>query len=96
MTDPIGPHNHVIPAFITSRLPENLLDTDLIIDSEGENFIGTGLRVTSTLRLHRVMTVTTSIIKRELGTLADGMQSEVPDKLKKLFGYEQQDRQEGV
>jgi mRNA interferase MazF len=30
LTDPIGPHDHIILAFITSRIPDSPLETDLI------------------------------------------------------------------
>jgi mRNA interferase MazF len=46
----------------------------------------TGLRVTSTLRLHRLITVTTALIRRELGELPPSMKVKVTDKLKELFG----------
>jgi len=45
LTDPIGPHNHVIPAFISSRVPENQLETDLILEESDPGFSATGLRV---------------------------------------------------
>jgi mRNA interferase MazF len=86
LTDPIGPHRHIILAFISSRLPDDLLESDLVIDSSGEDFSITGLRVSSTLRLHRLMTVTTSLIKRELGELSPGLQEKVLNKLKRVFG----------
>jgi mRNA interferase MazF len=86
LTDPIGPHRHIILAFISSRLPDDLLETDQVIDSNGEDFSITGLRVSSTLRLHRLMTVTTSLIKRELGELSPALQEKVLKKLKKDFG----------
>jgi mRNA interferase MazF len=86
LTDPIGPHRHVILAFISSRIPADLLDTDLILDARQAGFASTGLRVSSTLRLHRLMTVTTALIQREMGELSPGMQAEVANKLRKLFG----------
>jgi len=86
LTDPIGPHRHVILAFITSRIPTDLLESDLVLESSQADFAITGLRVTSTLRLHRLMTVTTALIRRELGELSPRMQAEVADKLRKLFG----------
>ncbi len=86
LTDPIGPHRHVILAFITSRIPTDLLESDLVLDSSQTNFATIGLRVSSTLRLHRPMTVTTALIRRELGELSPRMQAEVADKLRKLFG----------
>jgi mRNA interferase MazF len=86
LTDPVGPHRHVIMAFISSRTPADLLETDLIPNSGQADFAMTGLRVTSTLRLHRLMTVTTTLIRRELGELSPRMQDEVANRLRRLFG----------
>ena len=86
LTDPIGTHRHVIMAFISSRTPADLLETDLMINSGQADFVMTGLRVTSTLRLHRLMTVTTTLIRRELGELSLRMQDEVANRLRRLFG----------
>lgn len=86
LTDAVGPHRHVIMAFISSRMPVDQLETDLILNSGDAYFAMTGLLVTSTLRLHRLMTVTTALIKRELGELSPKMQDEVANKLQKLFG----------
>ncbi|NOX60807.1 MAG: type II toxin-antitoxin system PemK/MazF family toxin [Chloroflexi bacterium] len=85
LTDPIGPHRHVVLAFITSRIPAELLETDFVIDAHASDFATTGLKVSSTLRLHRLMTVTTSLILRELGILPPRMQLEVERRLRKLF-----------
>jgi len=85
LTDPIGPHRHVILAFITSRVPASLLATDLIIDSSDPDFELTGLRVSSTLQLHRLMTATTNLIRRELGLLSPEMQERVNERLRNLF-----------
>ncbi|MBU1208862.1 MAG: hypothetical protein KKH04_18375 [Proteobacteria bacterium] len=43
LTDPIGIHRHVILAFISSRMPADLLETDLILDSVQADFATTGL-----------------------------------------------------
>jgi len=85
LTDLIGPHDHIILAFITSRIPKSPLKTDLVIDSGDPDFASTGLRVSSTLQLHRVMTVTKSMLQRELGTLSPAMQAQVQERLHKLF-----------
>jgi mRNA interferase MazF len=85
LTEPIGFYQHVILAFISSRLPDELLDSDLVIDSNDKDFGNTGLRVTSVLRLHRLMTATTLLIVRELGELSSVMQKRVSGKLKELF-----------
>jgi mRNA interferase MazF len=85
LTNPVSPHRHVILAFLTSRTSPEQLDTDLVMDAGHPDFAATGLRVSSTLRLHRLMTVTTSLIQRELGELTPGLQAEVSNKLRKLF-----------
>jgi mRNA interferase MazF len=89
LTDPIGPHQHVILAFITSRVAAQPLATDVVLDVTDPGFASTGLRVSSTLQLHRLMTATTSLISRELGQLAWHTQAQVRDKLRKLFGLEE-------
>ena len=86
LTEPIGPHHHVILAFITSQIPQKLLETDLVLDAGQPDFALVGLKVSSTLRLHRLMTVTTSLILRELGELPFDMKTEVDKRLRKLFG----------
>jgi mRNA-degrading endonuclease toxin of MazEF toxin-antitoxin module len=40
----------------------------------------------STVQLHRLMTIATSMIQRELGSLSPQMLHETDEKLKKLFG----------
>lgn len=85
LTNPIGLHEHVILAFITSRIPPALLETDLVITTNDTDFAATGLRITSTLQLHRLMTVTKTMLSRELGILPAAMQIQVAARLRKLF-----------
>lgn len=85
LTEPIGPHRHIILAFITSRIPVTRLITDIVIDSHDSDFALTGLRVSSTLQLHRLMTATTTLIRRELGQLPPKIQTHVKQRLHKLF-----------
>lgn len=85
LTDCIGPHNHIILAFITSRIPTNPDRTDIIIQATHPGFSGTGLRVPSTLLLHRMMTVTSLVIQRRLGQLPRDIQREVEERLRLLF-----------
>ena len=85
LTDPIGPLRHVILAFITSRLFAQPLASDFVIDSHDGDFAKTGLRVSSTLQLHRLMTARTNLIRRELGELPPGMTEQVRQRLTTLF-----------
>ena len=86
LTDPIGPHHHVVLAFITSRVSDEPLASDLVLGSGDPDFASTGLRVSSMLQLHRLMTATTALIRRELGRLSPRMQAEANDRLRELFG----------
>ena len=85
LTNPIGLYRHVVLAFITSQIPEDVLEYDVVLDSSRDDFSTTGLRVSSTIRLHHLMTVSTSLFERELGKLSLQMQSEVNNVLRKLF-----------
>ena len=85
LTEPIGQHKHVVLAFITSRLPEYPESSDLVLHRDEEDFASTGLRVSSAIRLHRLMTITTELVRRELGELSPKQQEEVKQKLHELF-----------
>ncbi len=85
LTNAIGPHHHIVLAFITSRIPSTLLPTDLVLDARDPDFAATGLRVSSTLQLHRLMTVTTTLIRRELGALPATLQAEAEQRLRIVF-----------
>ena len=85
LTDPIGAHRHVVLAFISSQIPGVPLPTDLVLRSGDPDFSATGLRGNSVLRLHRMMTVSTALIQRELGTLSAALQAAVEHRLVSLF-----------
>ena len=54
LTNPIGYHKHVIIAFISSRIPEDLLESDFVIHKNSQDANGTGLAVDSVIRLHKI------------------------------------------
>jgi mRNA interferase MazF len=86
LTDPIGDHDHIILAFITSRVSPNPLPSDIILVENNPGFYRTGLRVSSMIQLHRLMTVSASLIQRQLGELSPELVSIVRRRLKNLFG----------
>ena len=85
LTDAIGAHQHIVLAFITSVVPAALEAADLVIEPGDPDFPTTGLRVRSVLSLHRIVTVSTAIIRRQLGTLSPKFQSQVARGLRTLF-----------
>ncbi|MCX7050192.1 MAG: type II toxin-antitoxin system PemK/MazF family toxin [Candidatus Sumerlaeota bacterium] len=86
LTDAIGPYRHVILAFITSNVSSAPLDTDVIIDANAPGFAATGLKTSSALQVHRLMTVSSSLLRRELGILPVPIQAQTRQAVKKLFG----------
>lgn len=86
LTNPVGVHRHVILALITSVIPTDVMATDIILDSNDPDFTTTGLRVSSCIQLHCLMTVSTSLIKRELGVLPSEKQGKIYQHLCQLFG----------
>lgn len=85
LTNPIGPHRHVVIAFISSQTTRDTLESDLLIAEQEPDFPMIGLKQTSTLKLHRLTTISTSIISRELGELSPDRIKKVIRKLKNLF-----------
>ena len=92
LTDPVGPYRHGVVAFVSSQMPVDMTTTDVVLDPQRTDFGATGLRVASVLRLHRLVTLTTSLIRRDLGKLSQAWREEVDQKLAVLFGLNQSHR----
>lgn len=85
LTSEIGKFNHVIIVFITSKIPEDLVDSDILLKKESENFLGTGLTVDSVIRLHKIVTIPKSLIKRKLGSINKSVEADIKRKIAQLF-----------
>ena len=88
LTSEIGTYNHVIIAFISSKIPDHMISSDLIIRKQSTDSIGTGLSVDSVIRLHKIVTIPKTLIKRKLGTINKIVEIELNRKLKVLFEIE--------
>ncbi|MBI5916863.1 MAG: type II toxin-antitoxin system PemK/MazF family toxin [Bacteroidetes bacterium] len=86
LTDSIGMYDHVVIAFITSQAAKANEPSDLIINSLDQNFSLTGLKVTSAVRLHRLITVPVRIIQRQLGDLPPDYHAGLGQRLRSMFG----------
>lgn len=67
LTKSVAPHNHIVLAFISSKVPDELSGSDYLIDKETDWFEKTGLKVRSVVKLHRLITVTSTYVKNRLG-----------------------------
>ncbi|MBD1906988.1 type II toxin-antitoxin system PemK/MazF family toxin [Funiculus sociatus GB2-A5] len=85
ITNPVGAYRHVVLAFITGRVPADLLETDIVLETSHPDFAVSGLDRASTIRLDHLMTVRTSVIRRELGELSLNTQAEIAEKLCNLL-----------
>ncbi len=85
LTNPVGKYSHIILALITSQIPTDLLETDIVLDTTHPDFTASGLHKPSTIRLDHLMTVRKSLIQRELGTLSSDTQDKIAEKLCKLL-----------
>jgi mRNA interferase MazF len=85
LTNSIGKYNHIILALITSQIPTDLLETDIVLDTSHPDFAASGLHKPSTIRLDHLMTVRKSLVRRELGALSSATQNQLTEKLCKLL-----------
>ena len=85
LTNPIGEYEHIIAAFISSKIKLELKDSDLIINNQSDFFNTTGLKVSSTIHLHRLITVSRNLMINEIGTLPPGVLNIALEKVKAVF-----------
>ncbi|WP_016777735.1 type II toxin-antitoxin system PemK/MazF family toxin [Anaerophaga thermohalophila] len=85
LTSEIGRYKHVIIAFISSKIPVDLVESDIVIKKGSEEWKGSGLAVDSVIRLHKVVTIPKSLIRRKLGVISKKTVNEIEKKLMDLF-----------
>jgi mRNA-degrading endonuclease toxin of MazEF toxin-antitoxin module len=86
LTAPIGPVPEVIVAYITSVPPEAPLPSDLLIHPSQPEGMGTNLKTSSAIRLHKIATLHAWSLVRYLGKLPPGTFNEVGARLRALLG----------
>ena len=86
LTGTVGPVPEVLVAYISSVLPAQPLQSDLILDPTQPAFQTTNLKVPSALRLHKLATTHSSSLARRLGVLETAQGRVVAAKLKTLLG----------
>ena len=85
LTSEIGKFRHIVIAFISSRTPEEWLPSDLLIKKGSQAWQGSGLAVDSVVRLHKLVTIPRSLIKRRLGQMNEAALPQIREKLSGLF-----------
>lgn len=77
--------NDVVVAFISSKIPSELSEVDVLITKKQAGFKKSGLKVDSVIKLDKVATVLKDLIVGELGEFDEGLRQEVNQKLKKIM-----------
>ncbi|WP_254031524.1 type II toxin-antitoxin system PemK/MazF family toxin [Planktothrix agardhii] len=85
LTNPIGQYNHIILALITSIIPTNITESDVLLNTDHPDFKASGLHKPSTIKLDFLVTLRSSIILRELGKLSEDTQEQITLRLCKLL-----------
>ena len=85
LTAQIGKFNPIIIAFILSKIPAELTESDVVIKKNSRNWQGAGLTVDSVIRLHKIVTPPKSLIRRKLGTINVPTEFEVKKRLKQML-----------
>jgi len=85
LTNAIGKFNHVIIAFISSNVSNELIDSDIVIKKNTDLWKGTGLNVDSVIRLHKVVTIPKTLIKRRLGRINSDLEKIITRTICNLF-----------
>jgi len=74
-----------VMAFISSRVPPELCDVDVLITKERASLAKAGLKLDSVIKLDKIATVAKDLIVGELGELDGETRREVNRKLRRIM-----------
>ena len=75
----------VVVAFISSKVPVHLQDSDFLISMEHPFFLSTGLKVTSVIKFDKIATVSKDLIEGEIGEITRDLADECNLFLRRIF-----------
>jgi len=78
----------VLCLFISSSIPDELLETDFILERTHSSFTQTGLKYRSVFRTHKLALLHKSLVIRKLGEFGDELMNEMNKRLKIALGLE--------
>jgi len=74
-----------IVAFISSRIPDEISKTDVLVTLEYPSFKRTGLKTSSIIKLDKVATVLKEFIVGELGEIDENLRKDINERLAMIF-----------
>lgn len=72
-------------AFISSKIPSSLLESDLLITTDHPTFRSTGLKISSVIKFDKIATLSKTLIEGEIGEVLPGIADECNDIMHHLF-----------
>jgi mRNA interferase MazF len=75
----------IIVAFISSKIPSELFDVDVLLVKNRIGFRKTGLKIESVIKLDKIATVLKDLIVGEIGEINEEIRKEVNQKLRKIL-----------
>ncbi len=78
-------HEDVIVAFISSKIPADLLDIHVLLTREMPGFSLSGLKKDSVIQLNKLATINKSLIEGEFGEIDSGIKKDVRRILVEIF-----------
>jgi mRNA interferase MazF len=75
----------VVVAFISSKVPSELSEVDVLVSKKDPGFKKSGLKVDSLIKLDKIATVLKDLVVGELGELGEESRREANRKLRKML-----------
>ena len=75
----------VIVSFISSKIPNIVLDTEILLTVNNKDFQLSGLKTDSVIKLDKIATILKDLIIGEIGEAGDNLRKEVNTKLSKIL-----------
>ena len=77
----------VIVAFISSRIPSPLRESDLFVAADQPAFPSTGLKHSSVIKFDKIATVSKTLVEGEIGEVMPGLAEECNTVMGKIFRF---------
>lgn len=85
LTGPVGSVPEYLTAYISSVIPAPMLASDVMIDPAEASGAGTGLKLRSVVRLHKLSTLHERDLFRRFGVLPPAVLADVEIRLRSLL-----------
>jgi mRNA interferase MazF len=77
----------VVVAFISSKIPGHLQDSDFLVSMDHPSFISTGLKVSSVIKFDKIATIAKELIEGEIGQITEDLAKECNIHLRRIFSF---------